>query len=803
MDKLKYALKLNNVIFTRQAETAVAERLLCDKAEKKQKKRRGTLAVLALVTGSIVFFVLTVALTFILVYRRPTGSLTPIDPGVVPADDVILVEDSDSENISLPRWAMSGSYEYDLLAETVARVKMTADGEFIAASDHVNLSKYFNVDYMTTDSLCRTMFAGYDGNLFLFDPNTYAVPDGYEKYDHKEHGKYYDRNSAKADFKSSYMTINGVTAGTAEVIALSASHGTFRYLLTFTFLYPAATSSTPAPVYTTEIPEKTFLYNETGEEIGYYDGQSYTIKKEKLNTVKVTIYKVRCENGIPVIYDCRVVSPDEYDSEPVTYSGSRMQTTGFESFTPISTTDAMRPADIITGAAFGYNGYLIKFDNSVRSSSLLKGGSSLSEFPYSVPDCRGSGLISNSELCTIINAYDLQWFFPEYVYEDDQGQKTVIGSAITKQITNYDTLSPLSSALYPLIGGDNDNGKICDYITGEPIYPYYDPYACDKPYFSNKSALNALTLFKVTIAGNEFSGPEKIDELSEELYFAEQTEIPTYLAEVDIPYIQIREFVLQYPTTPYSVYTAPFSSEYECDNYLLYKLGLKTPAIKYIDTTDFYPAFTVGKKMRLTGISDKEKTVIGGNTYDKSTVFVYEASDKYMFDANGVTCAYISDGRVYYFNTFTPEFRITVISDNGTLLYIGAGDFRYIDSDATETDPFEMTPSGLTLGAYMYAQYLRNRATAPIYDVKYDNDKVYVCAYIYNEPMFFINYGKRKEYYYKGGFIRTVYENKTEWQRIIGGNAPYYAVYEMSYDGYGLIIECSDVRQEETDGYSK
>ena len=139
MDKLKYALKLNNVIFTRQAETAVAERLLCDKAEKKQKKRRGTLAVLALVTGSIVFFVLTVALTFIPVYRRPTGSLTPIDPGVVPGDDVILVEDS--ENISLPRWAMSGSYEYDLLAETVARVKMTADGEFIAASDHVNLSK--------------------------------------------------------------------------------------------------------------------------------------------------------------------------------------------------------------------------------------------------------------------------------------------------------------------------------------------------------------------------------------------------------------------------------------------------------------------------------------------------------------------------------------------------------------------------------------------------------------------------------------------------------------------------------------
>ena len=805
MDKLKYILKLNNIRFTDAAKAEINEKLTRDATDKKQKKRRESLAVFGAVAGSVVFFALSVALIFIMVNRHPTGSLDPIDPGVVPVeDDVIPVEDDGYISVSPLFYNDTG---YDLLIDTVSRVKVTEDGEFITTGDHFNFYKYFNVNSITADSLCRTMFAGYDGNLFLFDPNTYAVPDGYEKYNHKEHGKYYDRNSAKADFKSSYMTINGVTAGTAEVIALSASHGTFRYLLTFTFLYPAATSSTRAPVYGTEIPENTILYNGTGEEIGYYDGQFYRIVKDKLNTVKVTIYKTRTENGIPVIYGSRVVSPDEYLLDPgLYYSGSWMQ----EGFTTISITlayDSKPPKiqNLITGGVFSFYNCRVQFDNSEKSTSILHGGAWLSEFPYSMPDCRKSGLISNSTLCTIITAYDLQWFFPTYVYEDEKGQITVIGSAVGKQITNHSTYSPFSSTLFPLIGGDNDNGIFCDFVSGEQVDPYYDPYVCDKPYFKNKSGLDKLTLFKITITtDNEIIGPETAGKLSEELYFTEQSEIPEYQTEINMPYIEVKDRMCGTPTAPYSVYTAPFAEEYEGDAYLFYKLGLKAPEIKYVDTTDFSPMVTVAKKIRITDISDKEKTLIGKNTYDKTTISAYEISDKYIFDTNGAACAYIADGRVYYFNTSSPEFNITVISDNGTLLYIGAGDFRYIENDATETDPFEMTPSGLPLGAYMYAPYLWNGDNAPLKSVEYDGDKVTVSWWSYfDTPEFYINCGDRREYYYRGGFVKAVYENKTEWGRINDGYTPYYVIYEMRYDGHELMIKCSDVIQEENHGYSK
>ena len=252
------------------------------------------------------------------------------------------------------------------------------------------------------------------------------------------------------------MKIDGIIAGTAEIIALTATHGTFEYLLTFTFFYPAVTSSTRAPVYTMTLTEKTPLYNGMGEEIGYFNGQSYSIDKGKLNTIKVTIYKIRTENDIPVIYGSRVVSPDEYRLDPgLYYSGSWMQT-GFTTLNLISVYDS-KPSEtynLITGAEFGYYDCCVKFGDEIKSTSLIPGGASLSEFPYSMPDCRNSDVLSNSELCAIINRYNLQWFIPMYAYEDINGEKTVIGSAIAKKTKSL--ISVISSKNYTAIGGDDD-----------------------------------------------------------------------------------------------------------------------------------------------------------------------------------------------------------------------------------------------------------------------------------------------------------------------------------------------------------
>ena len=738
MDKIKYILAINNIKMTDGAKNRISGALSSldakakeqTKAKKRKNIRVTVLAVLlsALMLAGVVFG--AVMLIKAKINAPHTPALT--DTEYYPPD--VTTEHPGDQTPEYGYYTVNPQYEYNdsynIFRDALSVIKIGGDGGVAVNTDVSSLYPYFGGE-ITCYDLCRTVTS------FCCDINMIRPT-----------------NPSQILIQSMLPTEAQSALGTSyileqsgkeerELIALTARDGTFEYLLTFTVYVEKVKP------YSSTVSWERKLYNFGGEAVGFLEGEStYRIKKEAFDTLTASVYKIRFERGIPVIYQQRAIDIKSYGiHEGVVVSDRGVMDEGFV------INDNGRNLNVLTGASFILDAEtVVIFSNAEQdmTSAVNAGaGGVFGDYPYTVQTHGNDNTdLSKNTVTKIINALQLQWFIPMYSVRDESGLH-VTGAGIT--VGN----SVGKAGGFRIIGMNNTPSFAAYSGGGYNVSLYYNGTVSDRPYFTEIDFMNLLPLTEVTVS---YSGEitsvrvirDPVKQFSDHGMIG--SDLPDTILDFDMFYVVDKNKEAYSPTTPFSAWLMPYLTKQEQtaqENELLQLLGVRITPTEQITLADQTtgqkkesPYYTEWRSMKLTGVNSGELRKIGGKTYKYDHADVYSQEGNYIADALGVICGYTENGRAYYFNTYTPAFGIVVLSCDGEFMYIGCGEDIGVGRMTQTHYSFEETDCGLMLGSLLASLSSEsNIVYSPITDVKFSEDN-----YIMLEFYFTMSYPKSGRY---------------------------------------------------------
>lgn len=809
MNKIRYILDLTGITLPAGVKEAAEKKINGADTVYEKKRGRRTAVIAAAVIAA--FILLSVAVSLII-----KNANKPTDP---PYPDTTSSDMTGSDTVSgtdaQPSdpydedgyYSFSPLYENDVRYDafkTATQVFKPCDGYIVAAEDVSPLYKYFgagSTEYLLSrNDLCRTFYAFYSENTIRSSISiTENSPESLVRI--KEEMKKNEKMKADHDLYPD------------EIILLAARDGTFEYLLTMSVL------TDRGPNGSTE--RGTQLFDDSPEPIGSYGLHGYTVKRSAFEKAGFSIYKIRFEMGVPVIYE-------KYDLPPVTFAGPDVYLKSKDGSTlsfPVNclaAEDESEDTKRIVYGSFQIRNSIIELtpkenamlDPAVGTASPRTVSSELCNYPYSFPcaDADTAGC-SRQDVCNIINQLDLQWFFPMYI--NDTGTGTIIvGEGIKYGSNNRAITSAVSSVSLRTIKTANGSdiyktyygyGGSASVMNGENVSLLYLPETCDKPYFDATYFEKDHPLIKLYLTED---GYVMDDVLTKDDF---ENEMQSHTAPVEFTPISTSEYVYikdpyykYFPARPYHSGLVPFVGEELKETPELFeKLGL---SVKPCDKINGFDVTLGRREINITEIrnepilyEEERYGVVGAEYY---LVCAYEDKNGYIIDMSGCVYGITADKGVYLFSSCTPNNLIIVCAEDGFVTYSYFGfDGNYdgtVNYSVSYDKSFDISPEtaayiverrGVSAVMLEITSQIKDEETGDLTVTvksaivpgavvlplkwKFENKSWYVVTYGENRRMFIrdgriiYNYG---EDYYSGGYTSVTF-------KIIGGSVKEASVY--------------------------
>ena len=813
MDKIRYILDLNRIRLPDNVKAA-ALTAAPDTVEPavKIEKKKGRGGVIAAAAAAAVLL-LTAAVVFgIASYKKTHGGNTPgtetapgsetvtdkgaattadTDPGVITSAPPV---DPEGDELILFNTLYREEPVYDMVLDAGACIKTPDNVNLIVSDDLSPLTSYFGTD--NTDDICRTLFAFYDkGNIRELRSISSNSPAEYINI----------KNRLANRGKGAEDGFEPVSA-----IFMSGRSGTFEYLLAAEFYENGGT-----------------LFNSAFEPVGEVRNEKFCFRLDRIETLDFTIYKIRFENGIPVIYSALDVPKYQLKQRKQNDSGGYRtinEALGYD----ISETGARTEADhFLFKCTFEiFDDFFVSMSCQEQINPGIKGkiGGDLCDYPYSVPVD-----MERSLYCDIINKYNLQWFLPMFRYHNETGHLVIIGDGIksgdapdAKAVP--DRLGNIEYVIIP-IGLDSYDRKYTrfyDDTTETDLY--YAPMYTDRPFFNSSyfNGINAVTRKFIRIefsdsvadrlnAGNHLTTSISMEEIINTPAIADTAyKTPDILYGGQLLYIKenITGGGTGFPQYPLSADLLPYVSKNKLDE--------KTTAM-YTENgiTITYPDFTLKDPERMElrlgqrdiavfsheytvltyAAGETEKPSADGNGVRGDHVFTAaEFRDGCVIDLDGIIYGFYRGGMIYPFtNANEPDNTLTVSVLDGEMLSIKT---KEIPLEFSGVDRFEKYGnSGVMYGA---AAYLLSRMY-PTTAIRSISIKEYygLCAEVRETnpyPPVRIYDGKNVCYRYQiSDNSYVIMKNGVKvWNINDGGND---TLYTIDYNFPGRTFDFSKVRQ--------
>lgn len=711
VNKIRYILKLNNVRMTNDAYEEIDKKLKTAYSDAKKRKIKKRLSVLGVVLACAFVLLLSVFLVVKAVERfSDKGGHIVIDPdpsSYTTYETTSFVDPVPDDGYLYIKPLYEGNWDYEFLKAVTKVMKLSDGGALVVNGDLSSLYSYFNVSELSPIELCRTMTSFYDASqsLDVIYPANNQQP------------FYTDARRDLVDELLTTYSFEKDNIYTYEFIALTAKHGTFEYLLTFTGyvdgrntgVYPYLSSSL------TGLSGEALIYNADGETVGRVYKGEVIIDKVKIQTLKASIYKIRFENGIPVIYSRKAVSGNLLNSaEGEAAFGSTPFGLNFENDGSLPSYKKQLKSAILkyssdTAISFG------KAENNMKNEVSQGGGT---VYLYSAPTGDdAASKTSRGTVSDIINYFNMQWFIPMFENDTMTVEKTVYGVGISTNEGSVPVFDETFSMLY-LIG--DRSGNFADYITREPKRLYYNGALHDRPYFENIYDFDELTLLKITCKSGQMTceavNPDSLP--GPVLKSGRNLDLPGF--DFTLPVILPSNYTYKYTTTqetkPLSRWLLPYVDEglsYYLSNELLANLGITAVSVGRLAQSydssyslseyTLFPRTLSFVRTETTPVYEK----VGDKTYRYDIVTAYQRSGLYLADADGKICALVSDNGFCYYpfdSCERPEFKITVVSTvDGEFIYMGSGRGMTAKNTVEGLLNYEMTECGLYLGTLIDA----------------------------------------------------------------------------------------------------
>ncbi len=763
-NKIRYSLKLTNIHMTDDACEVISKKLktaYADASKRKLKKR-------AVIFGAVFAAVLLLIAGVVVVskLRGTQTDITPLLPATLPADETTgpKIDPPVVDDYVYITPLYQNDRDYGFFKDVTQLVKI--NGTEIGVSEDISaMYQYFNTTDLSHGDLCLTVTS------FLSDLNSIII---YNPLRSMPEDCSDEMRALLSDIKKAY---DGRNSGIyqRECIALTAKYGTFEYLLTFTYYVEAHID----PILSSSMLDSanSVIYNSVGEAIGRFQNGELKIKKSRLGSLHASIYKIRFENGIPVIYGRKTVEKDELKDARDTNTEDILGITPFGLVFAHNTLPEYKT--VLTSATLSFTGntaVCFTSDTNAMKNDMSPPASGIS-FIYSAPTgIDGTSSVSRSEVTEIINSFNLQWFIPMYRSEMPYS-KVIIGAAIA-----LDREDPLifknieSSSAMRLISTEK-GVTFADFYTRERKPVYYNGSKYDRPYFASKSSFDELTLLKISNVNGALTCEPVSAEYVINNFIKQGWKLRDDAQTFIYPYLVNAGnygYVTPGTTKPLSMWLLPYVDSALRPGYLgselLESLNV-TPAVpgKLVTEYGALPRYNVNMR-EMYGYHDAETYSEEDNCkYD--LFIVYELSSFFCIDIYGRMTGLVVDGDYCPFDTTSSIFEtgMYVISRDGEFVYMGPPDgvAAYNMFEFEYTPNYKMTECGLMLGTLLdalqneeYMEYL------PVIRIYENHLETYfdVCTV---EKLSYVIYpvveNGEKAYHYDNGIVKYVDAGGSHW----------------------------------------
>ena len=681
IDKIRYILDLNNIRMPSEIRDAALEDTVKEEKQENKKRRVWLVAVIVAVALAVVSALLFAVVTVIKNHKN-----SDVDPGAVvpgiPADtartdettvpSVPGVQDDTIYRFSALNPVAGMHYGYFKLI--ISQVNISDNAVLYVPEDTTDLQLLFgqNKQSKDIDAICETVFA-------FYEPGCIRYIDSISDYSTDEAKRIKDLSEKDAIMRSAgLMPYNE--------ILMSTKFGTFEYLLTCHFYLDGSNN----------------VFNSDRVYLGTMEDGALRLRADSIGLSEMTVYKIRVENSIPVIYDCTVVDSmylhqsalPEFDEAPMTQSG--IGTYLNDTLYGLYTSDIAK-VRTVSSAIFPCAYGAVKLTNSTTPTENTS--KQICDYPYSMPVKRGK------VYCDIINRYGLQWFFPMFETDNGDGSMTIIGDAITggKRVLTMPSL--ISAAMVPLAFvtpsmtdeyyryhslSSYSSGMISDSPQSyERVDLYYSPNYTDRPFF-NASYFDGgdlLTAVTVKSGGEMYENAILKKEVIETMKTSYAAEPVNVLYTGEFLYVKDKDF-RNYPQRPLSADLLAFIKPEELGDGLfdMYEsLGTEPEHPGYIRILNGEDRLSIGHRT-VSVFSKQEQTYYKENgltefeleagVTNKRVVVLsaFEQLSEYgcLIDIAGRAFGFMrGDGTMLFFNNgFEPDLGITVTSSDGKLLSV-------------------------------------------------------------------------------------------------------------------------------------
>ena len=731
MDKISYILDLTNVTMPDNVRAETEKKIRG--AEEAYEKKRGRKTAL-LIIASVLAFAALVLFVFLIVKtaQRPD---TPDDT------QTTEISGTNAETQTDPPESHAGSYIFASLYDgtqlytplkTAAQLFIPYGDQIITADDLSPLSQYFDSQYVTADRMCDTFFAFYESGCVRNINSISQYSDDELEQIKKDLLKMNDYNGLYHD----------------EIILLSAKNGTFEYLFTVSVMTDKAPGDLLQPgvrVYDLDRHQ----IGECYEDNSY--GCRYKITKTAFEHLNFSIYKIRIEMGLPVIYGKYSVNNEELfmpENEMQSgFIGIGLVTSDMNSedsvikcgnFKVEKSIVALTPDENNMSAPIG-TGIERKVAATAQTLPVDPASDSvidaldvipLCDYPYSLPIYGETKYTCNrKDACRIINQLGLQWFFPMYVTQTANGL-LVIGDGIKTGANAFGTDHIYSSIMYRLYGTEyedgiyttyygnlNEDGDLFGNTSMYNVGVCYFPQTCDRPYFDSSYFEKDHALIKVLIKDGVVKESTAIpdDKLAEQLRSSlNVTPLkPTKAAD----YVYIKDPNYNYsPARPFSAELTQFLEEELTKTPDLFEgLGFSVKPYNRIDNS-FYSVLSLGyRKMNITAVHEE---IIQYKEWDREeplkqyTVYAYEEKGRFVIDTSGCIYGIKAEDGAYVFTTYRACNTICVMAEGDNVIYSYCGDSsgNYIDGSLNGVRDITEHGPGWGAVSYIISRTINNQA---------------------------------------------------------------------------------------------
>ena len=784
MDKIRYILALNNIRISDSVKARILNDIHKNAAEEKKPLSKKKLRPFIIAAASVLLVLAVIVTAAVITRKDPDGpqSTDTVSPGSDSADETGTIE-TVPQDIGLftvvPLYANDDMYS--LFLETTKYILPCKNG-FLLSDNWSEILTFFNTGAASANDVCDTMFAFYSGTDRVFTKNYAAA-----------YAEYEDDGALELIENAAMLEKKGIHQ--RQIPVLTCRHGTFEYLLVMTVFEENLAGS----------GDRT-LYDRYGEVTGWYSGGSFTFYRDGIVKTECALYKIRVENGVPVIYGksdvklkIKLSSEQSSFSSPLGYL--TFDAPGNSEYAYLSSADLVvdgRWINLVCDEGTDIR----SFNGSEKANSVL------STYHFKTGFEPGSGY-DRKTLCRIINELDLQWFFPMYKRESGNGGVTIIGAGIKKKGLQLRADSALSSVLYPYISSDMSDVHYASYapsdITdeGRSIYLHYDPTGSDIPYFQANSA--DLPIFEVYIDGNTgdvtpknitvaqlgaLVQGEAVKDNAFEFYYTDLYENKTVPDERSSVYpfsADLAPLMIGADSVISSVSGAPVLREGLYDELsALLDTELKMPDPGVIKNRGkIFGSLFVGlgeRRHRVTAYSleediiyysDSDNIRVTAYPVDEDIIYysdnigdirswtltISEGVSLYDADPDGLIYAIRANGYRYCFDNTDPD-TLSVITKDGVLLYVGPSLRKPLDTDGTGRYRYEEIRDGMMIGTYVFI----NRIILPhmpVSEVSFDEDGSTVTVYGSDNAASGVTFpikrgGNVRYYYYRDGSVKHV-----------------------------------------------